>query len=89
MTPTETPFTLCHTIRLTPAEVLDALRNAALARSRTVFSPAVSAAGTVELDTRVMATGAVEIDGATITVTTPLPERLIAMLREPVPVPLS
>lgn len=83
MVPTETPFILTHTVRLSPAEVLDALRQAALAQVRGMLGSTAPVAGSVELDTRVLPNGAVEIDGAAVTVTAKLPEQLLAILRNP------
>lgn len=85
MVPTETPFILTHTVRLSPAEVLDALRQAALAQVRGMLGTTAPVAGSVELDTRVLPNGAVEIDGAAVTVTAKLPEQLLAMLRSAPP----
>lgn len=71
---------LCHPVRLSRAEVLEALRQAALARARDVLRCAEPSAQGVELETRFLPDGGVAIEGAVVTVRSPVPEALLAVL---------
>jgi hypothetical protein len=76
------PFFVSHTIRLSRAEVLEALRGAALAQVRETLRLADPAARSVELETRLLAGGAVEIDGAAVGIEARLPEEFAPLLRQ-------
>lgn len=76
-----TPFFVNHTIRLSRAEVLEALRGAALARAREALRLVEPAPRGVEMETRLLSGSVVEIDGATIVIEGRLPEDLVALLR--------
>lgn len=76
-----TPFFISHTIRLGRAEVLEALRNAALARARDTLRLVAPAARGVEMETRLLSGTVVEIDGAAVLIEAQLPEDLAALLR--------
>jgi hypothetical protein len=89
MVPTDTPFILSHTVRLSPGDVLDALRQAALSQVHGMLGAVEPVAGGVELDTRVLPNGTVEIDGAAVTITAKLPQQILAMLRDAISSPGS
>ncbi len=76
------PFFVNHTIRLSRAEVLEALRGAALAQVRDTLRLADPAARSVELETRLLAGGAVEIDSAAVAIEARLPEEFVPLLRQ-------
>ncbi|MGY4803822.1 methionyl-tRNA synthetase [Teichococcus aerofrigidensis] len=75
------PFFVHHTIRLTRAEVLEALRGAALARARETLRLVDPTPRGVEMETRLLSGAMVEIDGAAVMIEAQLPEDLIALLR--------
>lgn len=75
------PFFVNHTIRLSRAEVLEALRGAALARAREGLRLMEPTPRGVEMETRLLSGSVVEIDGATIVIEGRLPDDLVALLR--------
>ncbi|WP_235035636.1 hypothetical protein, partial [Roseomonas sp. 18066] len=77
------PFFVNHTIRLSRAEVLEALRNAALHRARETLRLVEPASRGVELETRLLSGAMVEIDGAAVVIEARLPDDLVALLRQP------
>ncbi|WP_419900180.1 methionyl-tRNA synthetase [Roseomonas sp. USHLN139] len=79
------PFFVNHTIRLTRAEVLEALRGAALHRARETLRLVDPAPRGVELETRLLSGAMVEIDGAAVVIEARLPDDLAALLRQPAP----
>ncbi|ONG42562.1 methionyl-tRNA synthetase, partial [Pseudoroseomonas deserti] len=81
------PFFVNHTIRLTRAEVLEALRSAALHRARETLRLVEPAPRGVELETRLLSGAMVEIDGAAVVIEARLPDDLAALLRQPAPAP--
>ena len=78
---TTAPFFVSHTIRLGRAEVLEALRNAALARARDTLRLVEPAACGVEMETRLLPGTMVEIDGAAVLIEAQLPADLAALLQ--------
>lgn len=74
-------FLVNHSIRLTRAEVLEALRGAALARARETLRLVEPAARGVEMETRLLSGGLVEIDGAAVMIEAQLPEDLVGLLQ--------
>ena len=81
MTAQDSPVFVNHTVRLSRADVLEALRAAALARAGSRLALADAAARSVELDTRVLPGGDVQIDGAVVTIEARLPDQVLAVLR--------
>ena len=81
MTAQDSPVFVSHTVRLSRADVLEALRAAALARAGSRLALADAAARGVELDTRVLPSGDVQIDGAVVTIEARLPDQVLAVLR--------
>jgi hypothetical protein len=81
MTAQDSPVFVSHTVRLSRADVLEALRAAALARAGSRLALADAAARGVELDTRVLPGGDVQIDGAVVTIEARLPDQVLAVLR--------
>ena len=81
MTAQDSPVFVSHTVRLSRADVLEALRAAALARAGSRLALADAAARSVELDTRVLPGGDVQIDGAVVTIEARLPDQVLAVLR--------
>ena len=79
------PFFVNHTIRLSRAEVLEALRGAALARARETLRLVEPAPRGVEMETRLLSGTMVEIDGAAVMIEARLPEDLVALLRQSAP----
>ncbi len=75
------PFYVSHTIRLSRTEVLEALRGAALAQVRETLRLADPSARSVELETRMQASGSVEIDSAAVAIEARLPEEFAPLLR--------
>lgn len=76
------PFFVSHTIRLSRGEVLEALRGAALAQVRETLRLADPSARSVELETRLLAGGAVEIDSAAVAIEARLPDEFAPLLRQ-------
>jgi hypothetical protein len=76
------PFFVSHTIRLSRAEVLEALRGAALAQVRDTLRLADPSARSVELETRLLAGGSVEIDNAAVAIEARLPDEFAPLLRQ-------
>lgn len=76
------PFFVSHTIRLSRSEVLEALRGAALAQVRDTLRLADPSARSVELETRLLAGGAVEIDSAAVAIEARLPDEFAPLLRQ-------
>jgi hypothetical protein len=83
------PFFISHTIRLSRAEVLEALRGAALAQVRETLRLADPSARSVELETRLLAGGSVEIDSAVVAIEARLPEEFTPLLRQGSPWPAA
>jgi hypothetical protein len=83
------PFFISHTIRLSRAEVLEALRGAALAQVRETLRLADPAARGVELETRLLAGGSVEIDSAAVMIEARLPDEFLPLLRQGGPRPAT
>jgi hypothetical protein len=76
------PFFVSHTIRLSRSEVLEALRGAALAQVRETLRLADPSARSVELETRLLAGGSVEIDSAAVAIEARLPDEFAPLLRQ-------
>jgi hypothetical protein len=74
-------FSVHHTIHLSRVEVLEALRNAALAQARESLRLTDPAVRGVELETRLLSGSMVEIDGAAIAIEGGLPDDLASLLR--------
>jgi 23S rRNA G2445 N2-methylase RlmL len=85
--PGAAPFFVNHTIRLSRAEVLEALRSAALHRARETLRLVEPAPRGVELETRLLSGAMVEIDGAAVVIEARLPDDLAALLRQPATTP--
>lgn len=75
------PFFVNHSIRLSRAEVLEALRAAALHRARETLRLVEPTPRGVEMETRLLSGAMVEIDGAAVMIEGRLPEDLAALLR--------
>jgi hypothetical protein len=78
---TTAQFSVHHTIHLSRVEVLEALRNAALAQARESLRLTDPAVRGVELETRLLSGSVVEIDGAAIAIEGGLPDDLASLLR--------
>jgi hypothetical protein len=82
-------FSVHHTIHLSRVEVLEALRNAALAQARESLRLTDPAVRGVELETRLLSGSMVEIDGAAIAIEGGLPDDLATLLRTTTPAPAA
>lgn len=84
---TTAPFLVQHTIHLSRQQVLEALRNAALAQARDSLRLTEPTAHAVELETRLLSghrtdQAKVEVDGVAVGIEGGLPEDLVLLLRQ-------